>query len=337
MKRLLAGIGVLLALGVVTPRADAQNVVSSLFYNQLNRISDNSGDFLFNRFGGNTTLDVGDILITTFQIDNVEDLTGGGGTRSFLSPPRNEFTGFSAIEVTSITGSPGAFVINFAPVSAAGRAAVAANGTMPGLSGLLSGMNADSMILLMDDGALHNYTRTFNGTFPGPDDVPVGPNPPGDIGIGPFAQEDLLGTTIHDVGATITEFGFTGTGFFWNSTAPSLDVAAVAVLPTSGNFGAVNFGLNVTANPAGIQYGVVSALNPITLTLSLVNFGGNANLQGVGLGTPDFASTPYDAFDDFNANFRPLQIAPEPASLALIAIGSLGFGGLLRRRIRSAS
>jgi hypothetical protein len=359
MRRLIAGIALALTLGSFSSRAEAQSVVSNLFYNQLNRLSDNSGDFLFNRFGGATTLDVGDILLTTFAVDTLEDLTGGGGTRSFLAGSgRNEWSGFSALEVTSILGGPGAFVVNFGPVGVAGRAAIAADGTMPILSGVLSGMSSGGMVALFDDGALHNYQRNFAGAFAasGPDDVPVGPNPPGDIGIGPFAKEDLLGSSIVDVGLTITEFGFTGAAGaalsdllgqleFWNATTPSLDVAAVAIGSPATNFGGANFGLNVTANPAGIIYGLVTATNfvndpppvgpPVGPRTVLVNFGGNANLQGVGLGGIDFANTPYDAFDDFNASFRPLAIVPEPGSLALFSLGSLLGFRMLRRRLSS--
>ena len=106
----------------------SNTVVSQFFLNQLNKISDNSGDFLFNRAGGNTTLDVGDLLLTTFQVETLEDLGGWGGTRNFLDGSgNNEFSGFSAIEVTNISGSPGGFTVTFGPVSAAGRTAVAMN------------------------------------------------------------------------------------------------------------------------------------------------------------------------------------------------------------------
>src|SRR5262245_21368325 len=158
------------------------SVVSQFFFGELNKISDNSGEFFYNRVGGNTTVDVGDVLLTGFQIETIENLTTPSPTRTFLAGSgNNEFAGFSAIEVTGVTPVPTGFLINFGPVSAAARTAIASDPNLGVTSGLLSSMTSTGMLTLFDDGPTHDYTRLFNAAFPGPDDIPPGPSNPGDI------------------------------------------------------------------------------------------------------------------------------------------------------------
>ena len=61
---------------------------------------------------------------------------------------------------------------------------------------------------------------------------------------------------------------------------------------------------------------------------------------GVGGVNTATSGTPFDAFDDFNATFIPIQqVVPEPASMTLVVMGSLaglGVAGMRRLRRRGA-
>src|SRR5262245_22638745 len=134
-------------------------VVSQFFYGELNKISDNSGEFLYNRAGGNTTVDVGDVLVIGFQLETIENLTTPFPTRNFLAGSgNNEFAGFAAIEVTSIVPVTGAFQVNFGPVSAAARTQISSDPKLSTTSGLLNAMASGGMVSLFDDGPTHDYS-----------------------------------------------------------------------------------------------------------------------------------------------------------------------------------
>jgi hypothetical protein len=339
MKKLVLALPFLLAFAAVAPQASADTVINTLFNGELQKISDNSGEFLFNRFGPTTDLDPGDILITSFAIDTLEALgPSAPATRSYLGGSGNsEWTGFAALELVSFTANPGVgtggtFV--FAPVSAAGRAAVAANGTMPVTAGILAGMAAGSTIAFFDDGAVHDWTRT--GT---PDDGDPG-HAGTDIGVGPFASEDaLIGLSVNGPGLKLFEVGFLGLmGEGWDAatTVGSNSILGVAAGSSSTNFGTVNFFQNITFALPQLKFSRLLPGAPLGFG-PLVDFAGNANLQGTRKGTPLAVATPFDIFDDFNAEFV-VSVVPEPASMALFGIGSAIMAGYgLRRRNRKTS
>jgi hypothetical protein len=305
--------------------SQASTIVGNLYGGVENGLSDNSGEFLFNRSGGTTTLDVGDVIITGFTIDDVTNTTNG----DFFKPGTgtvNALNGISAIEVIGFDAATKTII--FGSLDAGALAAIAADPNMAALSGVISTWSAGTMVALYDAGspALSFDRQGALGVDDG-DLLHAG----SDIGSGPFLSESLR-TTTASAGTLILEAGFTGAaGEYWVATASAatpfasfLDIAIAATRPVSGNLGTVNFALNKTGgvvdldrvedNGAGI----------------LVDFAGNANIHGTSKGNSVLANriaTSYDIFDDLNGFFTPTAVVPEPGSILIF--GGLAFAGLL--------
>lgn len=340
IKGLIAAIA--LAAVALPLQATASSVVGEWFLGQENKLSDNSAEYLFNRVlsdsGSATTLEAGDILITAFRVDTVEDLTGGGGTNDFGVGGVNYLTGLAIIELASvdIAGPTASYV--WKPVSAAGLTdltiGIAAIGTnsSPVVAAELATWQAGSVVALYDDPAT-NFLRV--GTPAGGDDGD--PTLGGaDVGTGPFATEESM---IQDAigGTKILELGFNSDDDFWSAISGSnvVDILALRGIPAGSNVGTVNFALDVLYQggaAAGLKFGLLPSFNPLNLATSLQQFVGNGNIQGL-LTSTGPSNTPFDIFDDLNANFRPI---PEPATIALMGLGLIGFG-FARRRVNQKS
>jgi len=275
--------------------------------------SDNSGDFLFNRAGGATTVDVGDVLIGQFAINTVEYL-GGGGTIAVGSGANNEMSGAFAIEVLSATPQlGGGYDFVFGPTSALSRADIAL--AYPGAGNFgpeLSSWSAGSMAAMFDD-PLQDYER---------ENVP---------------RITAIASAIN--GTKLFEAGFTGgigvngapgpdgLGEGWIANAISNDISIVGSVPLPGIGGGLNLGVNTipgTVNPALVFIAVPTIFG----VGGMADIFGSGSLLGIG-----GATTAYDSFNDVNfvAN---VSAVPEPGSLLVwgLAAGFGMIGGVRRRR-----
>ena len=157
-----------------------------------------------------------------------------------------------------------------------------------------------------------------------------------DIGTGPFASENGLSATAVS-GTRIIEIGFTGAGNeFWTASpttgilpATFTDIAAAAAGNPGDNFGTVNYALNKTGGLLNFSRTESSPLG------GFVDVRGNANIQGTRKdGSSNAVLTPFDLYDDTNANFAPASVVPEPASMALVGIGFVVLVGVSFSRKR---
>ncbi len=280
-------------------------VQSQFFPGELNQASDNSGEFLFNRAVGATTVDVGDVLITVFNIGTIEDLTGGGGTNN-LALNGVEFSGLAAIEVTSKVGGEGIFDYTFAPLSAAAKTAIAGDATLATVSSEINSWATGTMIALYDDNTL-NFTRT---SPPATNDE--------------IAALAIDGTPVFEIGIPAVPVG---NQLFWVADDAFEDIALLGVIPPPGAGGDVDFGLDITANFIPWSFDLVGNLNPLTTTVGTSQFSGSGELKGIG-----GVNTPLQAFNNIDVVFQPNRI-PEPGALVCWA-GLLLCGaayGLYRR------
>ena len=342
------------ALCVMTAQSQAAIAVGNLFQTGAGKISDNSGEFLFNcvvpaagqpNAGSVTTLEVGDIIITGFNVATIEYATtndfGGPGNTTVDS-----LNGLSVIQCTGVDTSSGTTKFTFAPVNAAGLAdlkngVAGANPTSPLPAALYNAIAAwapGTMIALYENTPANSFTRVTTDV---PSDDPA--NEPADLGVGPWAEEDKLLSSVYS-GNLVLQAGFAGTpgaDEFWsaNSSFPLNDFTVLANLPEQ-DVGQVNFGLDLTAPTTGSLTNVIFGLStpvvdPVGLTSGVAQVGGNGNLQGLlqSVNPNVLAPTPFDAFDDLNANFND-QVVPEPLS-AVVWGGLLGMaivGGWLGHR-----
>ena len=108
-KKTLASTGLALAFGLCASAANAADIDSLIFPNELNQFSDNSAESQNVDLNGNGLLDVGDTLRGILDIGTIEDLSGGGGTRAIGgtgvdSTGNNELTAIFEAEILTITG-----------------------------------------------------------------------------------------------------------------------------------------------------------------------------------------------------------------------------------------
>ena len=332
MRNLVIGLAL---VGLMAGAAEA-SVWDHFHMGQTNFGSDNSAEFLFDRFGGTTTVDydavndVGDVLLTMFEITTLEDLTGGGTKVTFgAGTPRAEWSGFAAAEVSSKVfvnnGKDGIFGtaddvydFTFRPLTAAALGALAGDATLANINAELATWTIDgagnllTMLTTWSDNT-PDYRRTM---ITGETDDGA----PGDIGAGPFVTEDSLSAFTFD-GTKFLEIGIpavpVGNNLFWVADDSVHDISLFKGAPASFGGGSVNVGLDVIKNYLpGMIYLPVANYDPVANVFGNAQFAGSANLVGTGATT----NTPFDAFDNMNFTFAPV---PEP-SAAVVWI--LGFG-----------
>jgi hypothetical protein len=303
------------------------SALSVLKYNgQQNFLSDNSADMLIDVGTNNKTLDTGDILLAIFDIGTIENpfsTSIGSGTQY------SELTGIIALHANQVSASP--YVWSFTQLTATDRSLVTS--LLPSgstVAAAVNGMAANSLIAVYNDPS-NDYTRTTSS----PDDgeVYVGGLPTGaDVGSGPFVSENTLASTAVN-GTKIWEFGLSKATDFWVATAITNSLLAAKTVNT-GDFGTVNAGLSNTFNGLpGVNFLPVLATNPLTASVVVADFQANGSLEGTAgsavYGIPA-SPTPFDAFDNFNANVR---LTPEPSSMiGLVGLLACGVLGVLRRR-----
>jgi hypothetical protein len=301
-------LGLALCLFSAVPAWASIDVLSA-FANGQNNLHDVSADKLINMGGGATTVDVGDILVSIFAFNTIQNpsfpIPTGIGTGSSTY---GELSGLLAIKVltkTSLGG--GAYSWTFGPATDA--ASVAAINAVSPAAGTQIGSWANGTLLAFFDDTTPDFSR--NGTT---------------------VNNDVL-TAID--GYKLWELGFTNNatldangrptaqnGQGWAANAVSDDVGIIGSTPFPANGGAVNFSVDQTAvTPySGILAPVLTSIfNPLFKTLEM---NGSANLLGT-----QSQSTAWDAFDNADVS---INVTPEPLSL-LVWLGMFGFGAVILR------
>lgn len=114
----------------------------------------------------------------------------------------------------------------------------------------------------------------------------------------------------------------------WNADEANDNFALINTLPAANVFGTVNFALSVFFNGTGQSLGLQPCANPSTcfdgVGDNMTQLTGSGTING-GLGLLE-----HDARSDFDFALAP-QV-PEPASLALFAVGLLGMGVTFRKK-----
>jgi hypothetical protein len=316
MKKICYIIAMMVIMLYLATTANADIIENALFYNELNLLSDNSGEYLRNANGstadgGDSIVAIGDFLRGTFYIGTIEDATGGGGTRNVgAGTSFNEWTGVFELEVLTKSFDGVNYNWTFGP-------STAFQTEIETLLGKPAGSLSGTLVAMFQD-TTPDYTR-LGGL---PDDV------------GSVSEESILAFSMLNAGASyFWSLGFTGTplgdgsgattvaGEGWFTSSVTDDIAIIGAIPLPANGGVVNFGLNLLDNNTSVQLGLVPTI-----------FGGSANAGGSGslLGLSG-ASTALDNFDNIDIAIQPI---PEPATVTLLGSGLIGISIFLRKRMR---
>ena len=297
-KLLAAGFGVFSGLVLAMGSANAADVASTIFINELNQWSDNSGEQL-GVDDGDGVLEIGETLRGTFDIQTIEDITGPGGTTQYGTGGVNELSGIFEIVVTSVNvtndpdGSFGGGVLNGDETVDYSFGAYAPFQVEFGLSGT-------TMVVFFDDPAA-DYSRT-----------------------GTIANAETTATG----GTKVLEIGFTGdVDESWQSEDTPSNVAGIDNATPGIAVGEFSFGLGILVNSL---FGGVTQVGATCLPVcpgdGLVDINGSGSILGTGGLTSE-----YDAFNNVDLTFQPTSI-PEPGSLGMLGAGLVGLGFFLRTR-----
>lgn len=260
-KGILTVLTTIAALAIGLSAANATSVSGTLFGGSQ-QLSDNSAEILIKsdanviKCAGDATcmgtLEIGDSLRGVIDINTVEDLEFGGGTRSIGGGSGNhELTGLFQIEVTGKSGA-GPFAFTFGPSLSFATECAAIWG---------AGSCVGAMLMTWDDDSV-DFNRT----------------------LGTFAAIEAEATD----GTPFWLFGLDGIDDFWFAdTFLSDNVAAIGALPPGVSGGTFDVALSLLDRLLGPDLEDTICLNKRTGAFVTVNGCGSGDLLAVGSGGAD--------------------------------------------------
>lgn len=315
-KLLSTGFGAACGLLLAASSAHATSIADTIFTNHLNQWSDNSAEKIKvdNSVNGSPAgiLDVGDTLRGIFQIETLEDQSGGNPSINYGTAGVNELTGVFEVEVKSL-------IVQTDPNGSCGGSPTCAGGHLDGdervsytfgpnaaFQTQFGGLSGTTMVVFFED-ATPDFTRT---------------NP---------------SIAVNEASATadtkVLEIGFTGDlDEFWVSdNTPSNPGLAKGIAQGTG-LGTFSFALGILFNSLFSHWVQVDS-GCVILPGGCAGDGlVDINASGGVSGTKG-STTGYDIFNNVDLVFHPV---PEPGTLGMVGVGLVGLGFLLRTRRRQA-
>lgn len=321
MKKILKGMKPLgVAIGVSIALASGP-VAALTWYSPSTSFEDDDLDFHYtvveNEDGSMSLvpdtsyiLNEGDVLIAALEIGRTYDPNGTG--EDFLAPDE-ELTGIAAIQVIDVVDTGfGTANILFGPVDLGLNAVLGLGST--GVTVADGDAGEGAMVALWLD-----------------DSPDFSPNPPNCATISECI--DLASD-----GALWQVDGFSGEGDEgWVAIGAQTDTSIVLGAQAEEKLGSYNYALSILTNNTGKEFGqrpcpVVLQAAGLCTGDGLSDLTGSGDVLG-GAGLPDSLITDgVVARSDFDFGLNPI---PEPATLALMATGLIGFGAVRRRKAKA--
>lgn len=316
-KLLSAGFGAACGLALAAGSAHATSIADTIYINELNQWSDNSAERIGvdHSVNGSPTgvLDVGDTLRGIFQIETLEDQSGGNPSINYGSAGVHELSGIFEVEVKAIQ------VVSDPNNSCGGVSGCTGGahkldgdervnyvfGPNAAFQSQFGGLSGSTMVVFFED-ATPDFTRT------------------GTVAAGEASATD---------GTKVVELGFSGDADeYWVSTNTPSKPGIAKNVPQGTGLGTFSFGVAFLFNSLFNQWVQVDSgcviLPGGCAGDGLVDVNGSGGVSGTKRST-----TKYDIFDNVDLVFRPV---PEPGTLGMLGIGLVGLGFFARTRRQQA-
>lgn len=318
-KLVSAGLGAVFGVALAAGSAQATTIAETIYFNHLNQWSDNSAERIGVDHSVNGSpagvLDVGDTLRGIFQIETLEDQSGGNPSINYGSAGVNELSGIFEVEVKAIQ------VVSDPNNSCGG---------VPSCTGGTHKLDGDERVNYVF-GPNAAFQTQFGGLSGTTMVVFFEDTTPDFKRTGTVAQGEASATD----GTKVIELGFSGDpDEFWISINTPSKPGIAKNVPQGTGLGTFSFAVAFLFNSLFSHWLQVDSgcviLPGGCAGDGLVDVNGSGGVSGTKRST-----TKYDIFDNVDLVFRPFIPVPEPATFGMLGVGLTGLGFFLRRRQRA--
>jgi hypothetical protein len=287
----------LLISAVCTQSVRGASVLSQFFDGKLSTFGGIGADFVYNFSGSANTIDVGDVIISVFNLQTTTNLVETMPARRFGSSDVNEFTGMTALEVLTKTGGGSGARFMFGPVGATKRSTIIADPFMPLTAAALATWSPQTLVAFYEDTTI-DFARS-----------------------GASTRDALVGTAVGGTSTKMWELGLNGIGGeLAEAITKSDNLATIAATSIQTNAGWTTLTVNLIPGSMAVPLDfrdTVVVLSSASPGIHRGQMGERATFMGTG-----GEATPFHFYEEVSFYIVPYVVA-EPSTIVTSIISVL--------------